>query len=71
MRSGKALQQVDHVHWNYNKHCQCEHVINADVNAVRNIKENALCETPRVVEAVDEVVNSGGLNPPIEIKSSV
>ena len=42
--------------------------INADVNATRNIKQKGFRETPRVVEAVDGVVDRGGLDPPVEIK---
>jgi putative transposase len=47
---------------------QCGLIINADVNAARNIKQKGFRETPRVVEAVDGVVDRGGLDPPVEIK---
>jgi putative transposase len=47
---------------------RCGLVINADVNAARNIRDKALRERQPVVEAAGNVTDTGGLNPPIESK---
>jgi len=48
---------------------RCGLIINADINAARNIKQKGLREQQPVVEAVARVVDRGGMNPPFEIKA--
>ncbi len=43
---------------------QCGLVINANVNAARNIQQKGIRETSLVVGAAMPVADSGGLNPP-------
>ena len=49
---------------------RCGLVINADVNAARNINEKGLREQQPVVEAAVKVVDSGDMNSPVEIKAA-
>ncbi|MFX0103513.1 MAG: RNA-guided endonuclease InsQ/TnpB family protein [Candidatus Hodarchaeota archaeon] len=59
-------RKANRVHRGLYKCKRCGFLINADVNAARNIKEKGLHEQQPVVEAAGKVVDSGGMNPPLE-----
>ena len=59
-------RKANRVHRGLYKCKRCGLVINADVNAARNIKQKGLREQQPVVEAAGTVVDSGGMNPPLE-----
>jgi len=59
-------RKANRVHRGLYKCKRCGLLINADINAARNIKEKGLREQQPVVEAAGKVVDIGGMNPPLE-----
>ena len=59
-------RKANRVHRGLYKCKRCGLVINADINAARNMKEKGLREQQPVVEAAGKVVDIGGMNPPLE-----
>ena len=66
-----SRRKANRVHRGLYRCKRCGLVINADVNAARNIQQKGLRELQPVVEAAGKVVDRGGLSPPVELNTAV
>jgi len=65
-----ARRKANRVHRGLYVCSRCGIIINADINAARNIKEKGLRETPLVGETAAPVADRSGMSPPLEITAA-